>query len=84
MKTYTELEVKEIYAQLINQIGHDAGSVCNWSGVDTVSLEDWKKAWWQALREYGEEEQQCGAYRERERIAKQLLKENEAPNTANS
>lgn len=77
MKSYTETEVKEIYALLIDQVGHDSGAVCNWSGVDTVSLEDWKKAWWQALQEYGEYERSRGAYRERKRIAEELLKLNE-------
>lgn len=77
MKTYTEAEVKEIYALLIEQIGCDAGAVCNWSGVDTVSLEDWKKAWWQALQRYGDYEQKIGAYNERKRIATELLKLNE-------
>lgn len=77
MKTYTETEVKEIYAHLIEQIGHDAGAVCNWSGVDTVSLEDWKKAWWQALQDYGNYEHEIGAYKEREKIARGLLKQNE-------
>lgn len=76
-KTYTELEVKEIYAQLIEQIGADGGAVCKWSGVDTLSLEDWKKAWWQALQDYGKYEQECGAYNERKRIAAELLKLNE-------
>lgn len=76
-KTYTETEVKEIYANLIDQIGHDAGAVCNWSGVDTVSLEDWKKAWWEALQEYGKYEQRCGAHNERKRIAEELLKPND-------
>lgn len=76
-KTYTELDIKEIYAQLIEQIGADSGAVCNWSGADKVSLEDWKKAWWVALQDYGEYERKCGAYDERKRIAAELLKLNE-------
>lgn len=76
-KTYTELDIKEIYANLIEQIGADGGAVCNWCGVDTVSLEDWKKAWWEALQDYGEYERERGAYDERKRIAAELLKLNE-------
>jgi hypothetical protein len=76
-QTYTETDIKEIYAMLIEQIGFDAGAVCNWSGVDTVSLEDWKASWWQHLREYGEYEQRIGAYNERKRIAGELLALNE-------
>ncbi len=77
MKTYTETEVKEIYALLVNQIGFDAGAVCNWSGVDSVSLDVWKAAWWQHFQEYGKYEQEIGSYNERKRIAEELLKLNE-------
>lgn len=76
-KTYTELDIKEIYAQLIDQMGHDAGTVCNWSGYDTVSLDDWKKAWWEAFNDHCKYEQECATYNERKRIAAELLKLNE-------
>lgn len=72
-KTYTELEVKEIYANLIEQIGHDSGAVCNWSGYDTVSLDDWKKAWWEALQEHCDYERDRGRFFERQRIASELM-----------
>lgn len=72
-KTYTELEIKEIYANLIEQIGADGGSVCNWSGIDTVSLDGWKKAWWTALQSYADYERNQGRYLERQRIASELL-----------
>lgn len=76
-KTYTELEVKEIYAQLIERMGHDAGAVYNWSGYDTVSLDDWGKAWWAAFNDHCKYEQEIAKYNERKRIAAELLKLNE-------
>ena len=48
---YTSTEVKEIYAQLIERMGCDAEAVCNWPGVDGVSLKDWDEAWWQAFQD---------------------------------
>lgn len=75
-KTYTETEVKKIYADLIEQIGCDAGFVCQWSGVDFVSLEVWKNAWNKSLREHEEYLQRIGAHNERKRIAEQLLELN--------
>lgn len=80
LKTWQEEKEKlekEIYALLIEQIGFDSGACCGWMGVDATSLEDWKKAWWSSLREYGEYEQSIGAYNERKRIAEELLVLNE-------
>lgn len=75
-KTYTETEVKKIYADLIEGIGSDAASVCHWAGIDSVSLEDWKRGWHEALRSHEDYLQRIGAYNERKRIAKQLLELN--------
>lgn len=76
-ETYTELEIKEIYANLIEQIGADSGAVCGYCGIDTISLNVWKKAWWSALQDYAKYEQEIGAYNERKRISEDLLKLNE-------
>lgn len=56
---YTLTEVKEMYAQLIERMGHDAGAVCNWSGVDNATLEQWDKAWWAAFNDICEFERNC-------------------------
>lgn len=77
MNVYYEIDLKKIYADLIEQIGHDAGAVCKWNGVDSISLEDWKKAWWEEFRSYTQYEQEHGAYHERERIIKELTKLNQ-------
>lgn len=75
-KTYTETEVKEIYAYAIEQLGFDAGAICQWSGVDKISLDDWKEAYWKTINEYARYEFQCGARKERERIVEYLLNKN--------
>lgn len=76
-KTYSELDIKQIYADLIEQIGHDAGAVCHWEGVDSISLDEWKKAWWAEWNSHTEYEKRNGAYHERARIAAELLKINQ-------
>lgn len=79
MKTYTETDIKLIYADLIERMGCDVGAVCNWSGADSVSLETWEKAWWQAFVDTCEHEKDCGRYLERNRIAQELIRLNEKP-----
>lgn len=59
---------KEVYANIIDSMGHDAGAVCNWNGVESVSIEDWHKAWWEAFNEQCEYERLQGAMHERKRI----------------
>lgn len=76
MKVYTEYEVKKIYADLIEQIGHDSGAECRWNGIDSLGLEEWRAAWWRNLREYGEYEQKIGAFNERARIISELTAKN--------
>jgi len=56
---YTLTEVKEMYAQLIDRMGVDAGYVCKWSGVDSATLKEWDDAWWKALNDTIDFERAC-------------------------
>lgn len=76
--TYTEQDIKLIYANLIEQIGWDSGACCEWMGYDALSVEEWKAQWWRCLQEYGRYEQSIGAFDERKRIAHELLTLNDA------
>lgn len=83
-ESYSLSEVKQIYAELINQIGHDAGACCNWNGYDTLTLDEWKTAWWQEFQSYTTYERENAIHYERARLAAELLKlNNHTPNYEN-
>jgi len=50
--TYSKEEVKQILANLIESIGHDAGAVCKWSGVNAITVEEWRNAVFKSMNEF--------------------------------
>jgi hypothetical protein len=40
--TYTKEEVKHILANIIESRGYDSASLCKWSGVNVLTVDEWR------------------------------------------